>query len=179
MQHFAGAPKDMANLFERFVVNFFRREQTRYSVSGERLAWHEFRADPAATTHLPVMRTDVVLRSRYRTILIDCKFYEDALRATSSGLVVRPEHLYQITAYARNLRYTLPAQSRLDAMLLYPVVDAWHAVTLAADEYRVKIRFINLNQDWRCIHADLLKMVGIYGVSMNGGLATGDPRWSG
>jgi 5-methylcytosine-specific restriction enzyme subunit McrC len=162
LQEFAGAPKEMAHLFEKFIANFYAREQDVFAVERKRMSWGELTGAPAAVRTLPAMITDVVLLSPSHAIVIDCKFYEKALRGDVGREHVRPEHLYQISSYARSLRLSLPGSSRLDAILLYPTVKRARPLDFSAEQYDVKVRFINLNQDWRLIHRDLLRIVGLY-----------------
>jgi 5-methylcytosine-specific restriction enzyme subunit McrC len=162
IHEFAGAPRDMAGLFERFVANFYRLQQALYVVKAQHLNWRELSGRPGMLAYLPKMRTDIILRSPLHSIIIDCKFYEEALRGQWRHEHIRPEHLYQIVAYARNFRHTVPDSMRLDAILLYPVVKREAPVDLESDGYGVKVRFINLNQDWRLIHRDLLRIIGLF-----------------
>ena len=162
MHEFSGAPRGMANLFERFVANFYKREQTRFSVRPQLLEWSNLTGPHEDRLYLPMMRTDVFLRSSREAILIDCKFYVAALHHGPRRDHLRQDHLRQITVYADRLRERLPSTTALEAMLLYPVVARETPLTYEANGYKLTIRFINLNQDWRRIHRDLLQIVGIY-----------------
>lgn len=162
IHEFGGALGEMANLFERFVTNFYRRQQREYTVRPQHLEWREIKSDETTLVHIPKMRTDIILRSQNHSIIIDCKFYKDALRGGWKREHIRPDHLYQITAYARNFRHTVLESMRLDAILLYPVVDREIPLDLPFDGFNVKVRFINLSQEWRLIHGDLLKIIGIF-----------------
>jgi len=71
--------KQMASVFERFVRNFLRREQTELRVSSENIEWQEVEADEFDRQHLPKMRTDISLGSSSRRIVIDTKYYQETL----------------------------------------------------------------------------------------------------
>ena len=63
----------MASLFERFLLNFYRREQTAFRVRSETLQWQATFGDLRDLEYLPMMRTDVSLESPARKIVIDAK----------------------------------------------------------------------------------------------------------
>jgi len=44
-------------------------------------------------------------------------------------------------------------------MLLYPTVDSPFSRDYMDKQHKIKIRTINLNQDWQGIHKDLLALV--------------------
>ena len=55
--------KAMARVFERFVFNFFRKEQSVFRVRSDRIDWQEVIAREEHLRFLPTMRTDVSLAS--------------------------------------------------------------------------------------------------------------------
>jgi 5-methylcytosine-specific restriction enzyme subunit McrC len=68
-------------------------------------------------------------------------------------------HLYQLYSYLDNLRDE-PLNNQCRAILLYPFAKR----ALRADYRRQKgqiisVRTINLTQEWRGIHADLLALI--------------------
>ena len=52
---------------------------------------------------LPHMETDVTVRSADRTLVIECKYTEALYESRFLAERFRPPHLYQLTAYLRNL----------------------------------------------------------------------------
>jgi 5-methylcytosine-specific restriction endonuclease McrBC regulatory subunit McrC len=56
----------------------------------------------ASLARLPVMRTDVVLTSSDRCIILDTKYYLEALTGAFEERKVRSSHLYQVFAYLEN-----------------------------------------------------------------------------
>ncbi len=146
----------MAAVFERFVFNFFHKEQTRYSVGRPTIRWHD--AD-APNGGLPIMRTDVVLQDWGRVLIVDLKYYREALSGRFDDRV-RSSHLYQMFAYTENWAANSPGGPPAEAMLLYPVVRNAFAYDFRLKGRRVTVRSIDLDQDWRAIRGDLLRMVG-------------------
>ena len=48
IHEFGGAPQEMGALFQRFVANFYRRNQKVYAIKPQYLEWREFTGDPDA-----------------------------------------------------------------------------------------------------------------------------------
>ena len=113
--------RQMASLFEQFVFNFYRREQSTYNVRRPHLQW-QAEATEEDRKYLPVMRTDVVLRSAEETIVLDTKFYPRALVTSRTGSQpkVHSSHLYQMLAYLKNYE---PEVGVAAGILLYPTVE--------------------------------------------------------
>ena len=65
-------------------------------------------------------------------------------------------HLYQLLAYLRNREATSEPGSRHEGILLYPVVDEPLKVDVCLEGFSVRARGIDLGQDWRRIHTDML-----------------------
>jgi 5-methylcytosine-specific restriction enzyme subunit McrC len=147
---------DLAALFEKFVRNFLAREQNHYRVTSSRLKWNAT-ADTAALEFLPVMQTDIVLSSIDRKIVIDTKFYSEALQRSQFKETVRSGHLYQILAYLRNI--PVVGAISLEGMLLYPTDDRTLELKYVLEGYPISIRTVNLNQPWQQLRQDLLELV--------------------
>jgi 5-methylcytosine-specific restriction enzyme subunit McrC len=153
---------EMARLFEDFVANFYRFEQSRYSVRGQsRLPWHEA-ASPleADLNRLPGMIPDVVLEAPDRRIILDAKFYREPLaQGRHGGLRVRSGHLYQVFTYIENRNAQMPDGPRHEGLLLYPVVGRAFRFDFKLKGHRVQVRSVDLDEDWTQIRDDLLELV--------------------
>ena len=156
-------------LFEQFVTGFYQREQRVYRVNpgGRRIQW----VDPAWATdadraRIPVMDADVILESPERRIILDTKYYTNALargRGRAAGKL-HSGNLYQLLAYVRNRQATRPDGPPHEGILLYPQVgeEALRA-DVRLEGFRIQARTVNLDQDWRLIHAEMLETVGVGG----------------
>jgi 5-methylcytosine-specific restriction enzyme subunit McrC len=154
----------MASLFERFVTNFFREEQSVFGVSGQSpLPWYMASSTVAAhLRHLPIMRPDIVLAAKSRRIIIETKYYFQALSSDHHGLArVRADHLYQIFAYLENRDAAEEQGPPYEGLLLYPTVDRNLAFDFRVKGRRIQVRTINLHQEWWRIHDDLLELVDV------------------
>jgi 5-methylcytosine-specific restriction enzyme subunit McrC len=153
--------KRMAALFEEFVRNFYRRELHGWSVKGsEKIEWDLAPLTPDAARYVPVMRTDISLRTPGRTVIIDTKFYAEAFVSRFENDKLRSAHLYQLTAYLRNLAVAAVGPDASAAgVLLYPEVHPLPTLQYQYGPHRLTATGVDLTQDWRAIHQRLLDVV--------------------
>ena len=151
-------PVLMARLFEQFVRNFYRREQRRYRVLAETIAWQAHAPDPAHLALLPTMLTDTTLAAPDRKIILDTKFYAAALRPRYHRQRLIAPHLYQLYAYLQN-QPVAPGQA-LEGILLYPGLVPTPALAYTLGGHPVRVVTLNLAQPWPGIAAELLALVG-------------------
>ncbi|MDB5234063.1 MAG: hypothetical protein JWR44_1056 [Hymenobacter sp.] len=147
----------MARLFEQFTRNFFRREQHRYRVYAETIAWQAEAGQPDDLALLPTMLTDTTLDAPDRKIILDTKYYAAALRPRYDRQRLIAPHLYQLYAYLQNQR---PAAGQaLEGILLYPAATQAVDVRYTLGGHPVRVVTLNLHQPWAGIAADLLALV--------------------
>ena len=147
----------MARLFEQFTRNFFRREQRRYRVYAETIAWQAEAGSPADLALLPTMLTDTTLDAPDRKIILDTKYYAAALRPRYDRQRLIAPHLYQLYAYLQNQRPT-PGQA-LEGVLLYPAAAQAIDLRYTLGGHPVRVVTLNLHQPWPGIATDLLRLV--------------------
>lgn len=150
--------KKMWQLFQEFVRNFYYLELPGFRVTASGIPWKGHGLSEQATASLPRMNTDITLKSDNRNIIIDTKFYRQALVSHHGKEMVRPDHLYQLFAYIKNAA-DHEAPHLYEGMLLYPSVDENLDLQYELQGHRISVRSINLNQDWKRIHKDLLAFV--------------------
>ncbi len=158
----------MWKLFEEFVRGFYRREQRVYRISprGRQVEWaNKGWATDEDRMRIPTMTADAILESPDRRIILDTKYYQDAIgrgKGPGSGKL-HSSNLYQLLAYLRNREATTPGQPRHEGILLYPHVGEPLRVDIHLEGFRIQARTVNLNQDWRHIHNEMLATVGLTG----------------
>ena len=114
---------------------------------------------------LPTMEADVILETRprhpgpARRIVLDTKFYREALTSRYGTRKLRSGHLYQLLAYLRNREATELPGPQHEGILLYPVVDEPVRVDVCLEGFSIGARSIDLAKDWREIHAEMLDVV--------------------
>jgi 5-methylcytosine-specific restriction enzyme subunit McrC len=150
--------KKMWQLFQEFVRNFYCRELPGFKVTAGGIPWRGHGLSDRASSSLPRMNTDITLVSGDRKIIIDTKFYKQALVTHHGKEMVRPDHLYQLFAYIKNAAGH-DAPHLYEGMLLYPSVDEDLDLQYEIHGHRMSVRSINLNQDWKEIHKSLLTFV--------------------
>ena len=168
-------------LFEEFVTGFYQREQRVYRVNpgGRRIQWADAGgATDADRARIPVMDADVILESPERRIILDTKYYSNALAGgrgrgagmgpasgTASGTgKLHSGNLYQLIAYLRNRQATRPDGAVHEGILLYPQVgDEALRADVRLEGFRIQARTVNLGRDWRLIHEEMLGVVGAGG----------------
>jgi 5-methylcytosine-specific restriction enzyme subunit McrC len=151
--------KKMALVFESFVRNFYRAEQAAFAVRAMQLEWE---AIPIATSdgvRLPSMKTDIYLESKERRIIIDTKYYADALQQHLGSASFRSGHLYQLFAYLRNEAVAGKHATPAEGMLLYPQVGSSLDARYSIHSHPVRLATIDLAQSWQAIDQRLKELV--------------------
>ncbi len=105
---------------------------------------------------LPQMKTDVCLKHSGRAIIIDTKYYAEALKTNQYGGAKLPtENLYQIFSYLRQAAHN-PGWEQAEGVLIYPRVSHDVQADFVTDGHRIRALTLDLNRPWREIHAALL-----------------------
>ena len=155
----------MAKLFEDFAIEFYRRELPDYEVGRRAIRWDDDGTAADQRSMLPSMEADIVLETRARPagsarrIVLDTKFYREALDGRHGARKLRSSHLYQLLAYLRNREATTPTGPRHEGILLYPVVDAPLRIDVRLEGFAIRARSVDLSRDWRRVHEDMLAVV--------------------
>lgn len=149
--------KRMPYLFERFVRNFYSREQNTFRVSNITLKWAATGSEIDLQV-LPEMRTDVSLRSAERSIILDCKFYKEAMSGWHGREKLHSANLYQLYSYLRNAEFRDGWQAS-EGMLLYPAVGEEFDFRFEIDGHPVAVASVNLDRPWREISDRLLQLL--------------------
>ncbi|WP_299478108.1 hypothetical protein [uncultured Roseibium sp.] len=148
----------MSALFEDFLRNFYRSELSGYSAASEIMPWFAHADDEADLAYLPIMKTDISLRSGARTIVADAKYYKEVLAGGRYDLKVRSDHLYQLSTYLAHVRKKEPGQE-VSGLLIYPTKDQSLRLNYRLLEMPVKIATIDLGAEWPEIHAELIELI--------------------
>lgn len=150
--------RKMAAVFERFVRNFYRVEQQSLSVEPLNIKW-DATLIAGSAARLPNMRVDVFLRGANRQIILDTKYYVDALQTYYNVESFRSEHLYQLFAYLKNAAASDNSFANAEGILLYPRVGISLDETFMIQGHVVKIATVDLSIPWTEIREHLLKIV--------------------
>ncbi len=90
--------KHMETVYERFLLNYYKREHKEVTVNADILSWDILDEDQYSL--LPSLKTDVTIRKGNSVLIIDAKYYGDPLSHHYHGKSsFHREHLSQIRTY--------------------------------------------------------------------------------
>jgi 5-methylcytosine-specific restriction enzyme subunit McrC len=149
----------MGELFQQFVRNFYKKEQTKYRVSAPGVDWDvdPGKSSPAGVHLLPSMQTDICLEGGTEKLIIECKFYREAFQYHYGTKKFLSAHLYQLFAYLRN-QAVVPGWQSVSGMLLYPTNGFPIDEFITIQGHRIRVVALDLGQAWQKITDDLLKL---------------------
>ena len=110
----------MHRLYERFVLEYYRKHYPHYSVSAAQIDWI---TDDGVIDFLPVMQTDITLEYAGKTLIIDTKYYSRSMQFNRlyESRTVHSGNLYQIFTYIKNRDKA--GSGNVNGVLLYAKTD--------------------------------------------------------
>jgi 5-methylcytosine-specific restriction enzyme subunit McrC len=153
--------KAMAKLFESFVRNFYKKEQQRYIVTSPKISWMATAIGDSDVNLLPEMRTDIVLESSDRKIIIDAKYYSETTSEYFGTKTFHSNNLYQVYSYLRNLEEVNSniLNRNAEGVLLYPSVNAEYDQSYLIGGHKIRLITVDLGRDWREIERRLMGII--------------------
>jgi 5-methylcytosine-specific restriction enzyme subunit McrC len=149
----------MADVFEEFLRNFYAQKQGEFKEVGvSYLKWDASAKNEKDLNLLPRMETDITMRSGDRTIIIDAKYYKNALQEHQGAKKAHSENLYQLLAYLR-AESSRNSAIKPEGMLIYPVAENAFSASFTIDGYPIRLFTLDLNQHWEQIEKDLLSLL--------------------
>jgi 5-methylcytosine-specific restriction enzyme subunit McrC len=145
-------------LFEEFLRNFYRSELSGYSAASEIMSWQADAENEDDLAYLPIMKTDITLRSNDQTIVADAKYYKEALTGGRYSAKIQSAHLYQISTYIEHARRNEPDKP-IAGLLIYPSNGQSLRLRYRLMGSRVTVATINLAAEWPDIHTELLEVI--------------------
>ncbi len=153
--------RKMAYVFQDFVRNFYRVEQSDFAVLPLSIQWDGKPTTVTGTGRMPSMVTDIYLKSANRRLIIDTKYYANALQRNQyGGESFQSGNLYQLFAYLKNAAAD-PLFAGCEGMLLYPLNGTSLRETYRIQGHPITIATINLAQPWPAIAEDLLALIDV------------------
>jgi 5-methylcytosine-specific restriction enzyme subunit McrC len=151
--------KELEQVFENFLLNFYKLEQTRFmSVKPELFEWSQKEGEDESLRFLPKMKTDVSLLSDNQRIVIEAKFYETTLQSNFDVEKVHSNNMYQLFAYLQNLSSS-DSQRESEGILVYPQIDKELSLEFKLHGKRIRICTVNLNSTPNEITSRLLNLI--------------------
>ena len=148
----------MCRLYEKFILEFYRKEHPELSVSASQIPWA---LDDGIGEMLPVMQTDIMLKSGNTILIIDAKYYSQTTQTQYDARTLHSNNLYQIFTYVKNKEAELAdVEHEVSGMLLYARTD--EAIqpnsTYHMSGNRISVRTLDLNCDFSIV-ADQLDSI--------------------
>ena len=147
----------MARLFQSFLYNFILRECPQWSVKSENIAWKASSETDPQLNLLPRMQTDISLTKPGKYLIIDAKYYRQALSSHFDTDKVRSENLYQLMTYLMNADRREGASA--DGMLIYPKVDRELRDVYNLIGRKVSVCTVDLGAAWQSIDQEIRALV--------------------
>jgi 5-methylcytosine-specific restriction enzyme subunit McrC len=153
----------MAKLYEKFILNFYKRESNEnIKVHSPIIQWEkDCGFDHIGEESLPKMKTDIVLETKdkklpRKQLIIDAKYYSNLLKSSNFSDVGKliPGNLYQIYAYINNSEF----KGTKIGMLIYPTVETEVDYVYSIQGKKIYIKTLNLNTDWVNIKSRLMEI---------------------
>lgn len=152
----------MCRLYEKFILEYYRKEFPRLSVSASQIPWA---LDDGFGEMLPIMQSDITLAYNDRILIIDAKYYSHTTQSQYDSLTLRSNNLYQIFTYVKNKEAELSGvPHEVSGMLLYARTD--EAVqpnnTYRMSGNQISVRTLDLDRDFSAIKQQLNEIAAEY-----------------
>lgn len=153
--------KKMNQLFESFVRNFYKIEQSKFSsVKKEIIKWN-FTFSGSDNEYLPQMETDITLENESEKIIIDAKYYRETMTINYDKEKIKSSNLYQLFSYLLNQQDQNPKTMNATGILLYPTIEKDYDLKFRYDNHNIHIRTVNLNSNWKNISSRLKEIIQV------------------
>jgi 5-methylcytosine-specific restriction enzyme subunit McrC len=152
--------KQMWKLFQLFVMNFYRRKQSIYSVNADAFPWFVSQSPELEQFSLPALATDIVLSSPTARIVMDTKFYPQPFEIRYDKITVRSAHLNQMFAYMENLAARDSRRRQVGGVILYAAVSGAFQQDWRLFGHDLRVAAVDLSKDWMDIEKSLLSVIG-------------------
>ena len=151
--------RKMNKLFESFLLNFYKRGFPQWYVRSEQLSWQFDVAEKDHAEYLPRMITDISIDTPEQKIIIDAKYYREALATFHGNEKVKSVNLYQLFSYLLNQRSEDPRSWLTRGILIYPTTTQELNLTYKYHQHPIQIKTLNLNMHWKKIEERLNEIV--------------------
>ncbi|MCG7278486.1 5-methylcytosine-specific restriction system specificity protein McrC [Corynebacterium imitans] len=146
----------MSTLFENFVKEYFRFHHPQLQACSAQVGWDLRGERGVGKQQLPSMRTDITLTGPASTLIVDTKFYSEAMsygRYDKASL--HSGNLYQIHAYVRNA--AAASTTPVGGLLLYARTDGPIQPELDVEigGHRIGATTLDLATPWPHLQAQL------------------------
>ena len=146
--------QQMSRLYEKFILEFYRYHYKQINCKPIHIDWD---TDDGIIDFLPEMKTDISLRYKDKTLIIDAKYYTHTMQYNPifNSTTLHSNNLYQIYSYVKN--YDTKHTGNVSGMLLYARTN--EALQPNKDYMisgnKISVKTIDLNQEFAHIAKQL------------------------
>lgn len=112
--------ENMALLFQRFILEYYRQKHPEFKARGKQVEWN-LDTNEEKPEFWPTMNTDITLELAERKLVIDAKYYGKTFQESYGKKTFHSPHIYQIYAYVTN--EDKHHKGNVDGMLLYAMTE--------------------------------------------------------
>ena len=98
LRHYSDEQK-IYHLYEKFILEYYKKHFKQLSPCSPEIKWA---LEGASDDFLPKMQSDIVLRDKDKTLIIDAKFYSFITQSQYEKKTYHNGNLYQIFTYVKN-----------------------------------------------------------------------------
>lgn len=106
----------MSSLYEKFILEYYRKEHKDINASASFINWQ---LDDGFDMFLPRMKSDILLSSKDKILIIDAKYYSKNMQQNYDKESVVSANIYQIFTYVKNKSFQVGNDIDVSGMLLY------------------------------------------------------------
>ena len=145
----------MNKLFERFVLEYYKRHHKELRCNSERVEWNIDAEKSPVIDFLPAMQTDITLQDGSRVLIIDTKYYGHMMQQQYDKASIHSGNMYQIFTYVKNK--DIENTGNVSGMLLYAKTEEDIAPDLDAvfGKNRIRVKTLDLNCEFDKIREQL------------------------
>ena len=160
----------MHRLYEKFVLEYFKKHHTYLSeAKAAQVRWNLAPdTDESMIRFLPIMQTDIFLRYKEQTLIIDTKYYGHTMQRKYDKATLHSNNVYQIFTYVKN--QDAQNTGSVSGMLLYAKTDEdiTPDCSFVMGGNKISVKTLDLNKEFDLIAAQLDKIAeDLFGCESN------------
>lgn len=149
----------MHRLFERFVLEYYKFHYPKLSVKAAQIGWD---IDDEMIEYLPKMETDITIKYKGKTLIIDTKYYKKTMQTYYDKDTIHSNNLYQIFTYVKNL--DVNNDGSISGMLLYAKTEEETTpdYNYMMSGNKISVKTLDLNTEFFDMSKKLDEFIKIY-----------------
>lgn len=146
---------ELARLFEKFVLNYYKYHHSYLKASSEEIPWDV--SESKDNKYLPKMLADIVLENNKKVLIIDTKYHSSTYSKHYYGdkYTLKSHNLYQIYTYVKNK--DIDKNKEVSGLLLYALTsnEEDHDYEYNMGNNKIYSKTLNLNRNFEDIKKQL------------------------